>query len=252
MVAAMALYDISTYDEAVGSTFYLNSEEDIYKIDGKLMPFPRYQGNYDKSMIFSVKNMSGLYKFSTENVYSLSMGFALTRTNVLFKLFRDNIQRLHETGILPYQLKTVRFSDYGNMKKIFTPVEIPEASYVTLNLDVLKAGFVIWLVTVVISILSFIVENIHFHIMKYLKDVQMKKDMKKSKIRLKVRKVKFDFWKRLKWWFRVNINDIKILRGNRVTKLYKLHNHKRKKERMKFLYLICKACKSFKSLRIRY
>jgi hypothetical protein len=217
LVRATTIYGVNLYEKVLGSSFELDSQaKKAYKFNGEIMPFTRYPENRDKSLIFSVRTLSGLYKFSTENVYILSLGFALRKNDFRFKLFRDTFQRLHEAGIIPYKLKDARYSDYGNYKKIIEPVEVPK-SYVPLDLRILEAGFIIWLVAVGISIIVFIGEIVHFNIMKCFKKRQKKKTKKKSKIKAKVMKVNFDYWKKFKWWLSNKIYNIRTFIINRVS-----------------------------------
>lgn len=131
-----------------------------------------------------------------EKYTSYPSGIQSSRLLPFYKLLKDNIQSLFESGIIP---KVFRERQILFLKKLLKIVEVPKASYFPLNLTMLEAGFVIWLVVVGISIFVFMIEIIHFKFMKKIKNYRKKKVKKKSKLNSKGLKLKYDLIKKTKF-----------------------------------------------------
>lgn len=124
----------------------------------------RYPGTKSKSLIFKQDYLyDHSFKFTEDNFYVYKLGIAFENNFIHFKLFRDIIQKLHEMGITKSQEKKVY-----NDKQYKTKFDIVEKEIETriLTFDDLRAGFVIWLVAVLASIIVFIFEIVFFKISK--------------------------------------------------------------------------------------
>jgi hypothetical protein len=166
-------------------------------------PLPRYPGSNRKSISFLIKNLenlTNLYKFATDNVLTESIGFSCPANSPTTKMFKNNIQKLFEAGIIPEKLVGVDYTQYENYKEVFQVVDNPKASYYPLNLTMLHAVFVIWLTAVGVSILVFFYEVIHYNLMVKIKANRKKKEKKKSKLNSKAKPLKLDLLKKTKWW----------------------------------------------------
>lgn len=140
---------------------------------------PRYPGTHDKSMLFNFTNCSYPIKFLSDNLFVLTSGISSPKNNPMFKMFRENIQRLHESGITQ-KLKGIKYSNHESYKKIIRVHEEP-AKFVPMNLTMLEAGFIIWLVAVAISIVVFFCEIMFYHISCFIVKIRTKRIDKASK-----------------------------------------------------------------------
>lgn len=165
---------------------------------------PRYPGTHDKSMLFNFTNCSYPMKFLSDNLFDLTSGFSSPKNNPMFKMFRENIQRLHESGITQ-KLKGIKYSNHESYKKIIR-VHEELAKFVPMNLTMLEAGFIIWLVAVAISIVVFFCEIMFYHISCFIVKIRTKsieKASKQTKIKSRKKKSKSKSIKGTKWWFKV-------------------------------------------------
>jgi hypothetical protein len=194
--------------KSVGFEVFDLGVNQLHKNVNLSLPIPRFQGTHDKSMTFHVKNRENLYKFPSDNVGKISYGIGSPKYSPVFKLFKDNVEKLFESGILQ-KLKGIKHNDGSLYNDVFKVVEIPEARYIPISLTMLESGFIIWLVAVGASIVVFFVEIIHFNVLKFVDKHHKKEDLKKSKINSKVKKTKLDLFKKTKWWLKTVFDIIK-------------------------------------------
>lgn len=129
-----------------------------------------------KSLIFQLPNyFNDDFKFTKDNLATYRMGVAFQKTFIHFPLFRDEFQKLFESGIF----KKNGLNPYGdyNSKKANNPFKIVEQEMETkvLSMEDLKSEFIIWLVTVLIAVVVFICEKIYFRISNKIKEKKQKK-----------------------------------------------------------------------------
>lgn len=185
----------------------LNDNKDKSPIISRITPFPRYPGTHDRPhMMFNYTVHERPVKFLKNNIIVYSSGISSLRNCKLFKFFKDKVQSLFETGIIPHKLETTKLSNYyKSCKNLFRVFECPP-KFVPLNLKMLEAGFVIWMITVAIVILVFFGEVVIFYFPKLVQTIKMKKlklpkMIKKQKFQISMkisRKLKFKSMKLLK------------------------------------------------------
>lgn len=149
------------------------------------MIFPRYEGTDKKSMIFKFLNYTNPVKFTKNNVYSFSLGICFNSNDILFKSFRDIIQKLVESGIInTFEDKILnQEQEYQDMLTIFEDGN----EVAPLSISMLQAGFVIWLVSVCTTVICFILEILYYG---SCTAVKVSKKKIKTKISNRKRKVK--------------------------------------------------------------
>lgn len=120
---------------------------------------------YDRKLQFTSKYFEFPIKYIKEDIMVGYAGLAMPQNDVLYKTFRHYVRQLFEAGILKtfsgsslasylvskdyeYDLKTHYYDQYENT---------------VLSVEILKAGFIIWIVCVIVAILSFIGELLWFH-----------------------------------------------------------------------------------------
>lgn len=137
----------------------------------------RYQGTKSKSLIFQHDKYNHCFKFMEDDFFVWKIGIAFERNFIHFKLFRDEIEKLFESGILKSQERKVYQSKkYKNSYKIVEK----EIQKRVLTFDDLKAGFVIWLAAVLASSIVFIFEIICFQMSIQFSSLKFKKNEKKK------------------------------------------------------------------------
>lgn len=124
---------------------------------------PRYPGTKEKSLIFQSDNhifMNDSFKFTKDDVFVHKIGIGFIRNSINFKLFRDEFEKLFESGI-HHVTEQKLFKDklMKSLKVVAQEIEIK-----VLTLEDLESGFVIWLIAVLITIIIFICEKIYFKI----------------------------------------------------------------------------------------
>lgn len=157
-------------------------------INCNLTIFPRYIGTDKKSMIFQFINFTNPVKFSKDNIFSFPMSICFRNNDVLFITFKTQIRRLIEAGITStFEDQTISYEkNYRDMFKVLDKGK----DFAPLSLEMLDAGFIIWTVSLLLALLSFICENIFYGcpiLMKKLKDESkiIKNKFKKRKQRKK-------------------------------------------------------------------
>lgn len=148
--------------------FILNRNiESFNNPTGKIaMIYPRYPLTDYKEMTFIYWNWTHFpMKFTKDNIYETKWAFSTNINNICFKLFRDEVEKLFEAGIANVyeglqMMKTV------SLKNLFSDLEIynDKIELTVLSLTHLKAGFIIWLVSIVIATLGFIGEHVHYRL----------------------------------------------------------------------------------------
>lgn len=128
--------------------------------------YARYPGTKSKSLIFQSNAFDDYYKFAKDDLFAIKKGISFQPNFTYYKLFGDEIQKLIESGIAKsHEIKYLNRKQFRGRYKI-VPKEI---ELKVLSMEDLKAGFIIWLVAVLISIIVFIFEKIFFQI-TYKKD----------------------------------------------------------------------------------
>jgi hypothetical protein len=130
-------------------------------------PTARYPETQSKPLIF--KESQQYFKYTKDNLVVYQMGIAFTREFIHFELFRDEFQKLFESGIV----KKFGLNIYDNMNsaaKLSIMLLNKEEDPKVFSLEDLKSGFVIWLVTVLIAMVVFICEKIHYQVSNKTKE----------------------------------------------------------------------------------
>lgn len=151
-----------------------------------------------------------LYKITEDSFTMVHSGFSVAKNNIFYRILQKNIQKLYESGITQYYMN--HSSDYT---KSFEKYTGEREDWAPLSMENLRAGFVIWFVTVIMSIIVFIYEIIHY---KYTKRLFPKNEKTK---RIARRKRNFLRKKKMK-------NHMNFIRKERKKK-----RKKRKKERIR-------------------
>lgn len=162
--------------------------------------WPRYPGTHDNpSMVFDFFRCDYPVKFLRDNVQVFTGGLSSPKNCPMFKFLKENVQRLFESGITQ-TLKGIKLNSLLDYKEIFQ-VHENSITIVPLNLTMLEAGFVIWLTSVVISILVFFVEIIYFNLSNLMRKKLLRKPHK-LKYDTKKLSSKLDLRKRVKFWLK--------------------------------------------------
>lgn len=120
----------------------------------------RYPGTKLKSLIFKkADEYDHNFKYTDDNFYVEKYGIDFEINFIYFKLFRDELIKLFESGIV--KAREQKLFSNKEYKKKFEIVE-KEKEIEVLSIDSLRAGFVIWIVTVLASIVVFVYEMLHF------------------------------------------------------------------------------------------
>lgn len=135
--------------------------------------FPKIYNFHGKVLEQSLKSsyQYGLtYKFTKDNIFQITQGLSLPKNSIFFVLFKTEFQKLFESGIVQkFKFKSFfSYDEYRYDQKEISIFKIHQEGkeVVPLSLSHLEAGFVIWLVTVLISIFVFLIENIYYQISK--------------------------------------------------------------------------------------
>jgi hypothetical protein len=178
--------------EPIGMTMYMSLKLNNDNLVATYMY--RYPGTHDKPMMFKIQNFPHPYKFMQDNVKEESYGISSSRNNILFKTFMNYVEKLFESGITQ-TFKSIKYTNFKEYEDLFEIYE-PSIGLAPLNMTMLEAGFVIWLVAVGISLLVFIGEILIFYFSNFIKKHQSKHEtkiasfVKKKKTRIvKVRQV---------------------------------------------------------------
>lgn len=137
--------------------------------------YVRYPGTKSKSLIFKHEKFNDYFKFTEDDFYVHPIGIAFEQNFIHSKLFRDEIEKIFESGITKSKQKKV--FDEKNTKNGFTIVEKSIGKKV-LSLEDLRAGFVIWFIAVLASIFVFNCEICYFA-------VKESKTKKKQQLKVK-------------------------------------------------------------------
>jgi hypothetical protein len=113
--------------------------------------------------MFWLRNQENPLKYMKTNFWTMLSGFAASGRHILYEPFRAGTQRLFESGIIDHHLKKLfekddrRENQYNKEQ-----TEEIEHSRKILTLYMLSVGFYVWLTSVGISIVVFILEHIKF------------------------------------------------------------------------------------------
>lgn len=154
----------------------------FHPLSKKVITYPRYPGSDRQTLILKNKFYNDPYKTTTDNVFVKLAGYSARKSNNLFKTFRDEFQRLFEAGITN-KFYGGKFTDFLKDDKVV--IYDDKKEFVKLSVGILKAGFIIWSVTVFISILVFFGEILHF---KYVQKGKIEHKKRIVKIKNKLRK----------------------------------------------------------------
>lgn len=142
-------------------------------------PYIGTQGKRDTHYKFEGKNDPA--KLTKDSFFKIPYGFSARKNNIFYNILQKNIQKLFESGITN-KVPGKSFNDYSNFKSRIKKLEynVERGDWTPLTMDHLRAGFVIWIVTVSISIIVFIFEIIH-HMTKKRTARRKRKFFKKKK-----------------------------------------------------------------------
>jgi hypothetical protein len=187
----------------------------ILKVWSKMLdPYlfmPRPRRDLDKpSHIFQLAPYQQPVKFLQDNILEIEIGFSYPRNCPLSKMYKKNVQYLFESGFLNQIFERHKHGDGKLMKELLKVIE-EKLGYIQLDLTLLEAGFVIWAVSVAISILVFCGEIIYYYSTKKFKKTISKRKIKSKKkpvVKRKIKKIKrkcfklkpLSIIKRLKNW----------------------------------------------------
>lgn len=144
----ISLFDVMVQN--IEKRLETKDEEPIFII------LPRYPGTKDKSMTFRSYYRRSPVKFLSDDLILISSGVSAPANHPEYILFRDNIQRLFEAG-LTNELSGTKYGKSDHFQMMFQIYD-KQMNLAPLNLKMLEAGFVIWLVSVGISMLAFLYE----------------------------------------------------------------------------------------------
>lgn len=165
-----SLKNMKTYEEV---TDYLRSKG--------TMVLPRFPGTDKKSMELDFPKYDLLLKFTKDDFFSDIFGFSTKPNHILFKIFRDEIQKLYETGnTINYDPIRV-FYLKGRNDNIPVVHEADKAAK-ALTIDRLSAGFIIWLVSLFLTSLLLLAEIFIYHMSKCCQKMKLKRKSKKFKM----------------------------------------------------------------------
>lgn len=144
--------------------FNMITETSRYKDNDKVGFYaPRIPISYQKNIQFILKGFNFPIKYIKEDLMVALEGFGMRQNDVLYKTFRTGISRLFEAGItnsFPKNDMHEYFMDEFDCKIH----DVENHDNIALTMDILKAGFLIWLGSVAIAITVFIGELVKFHI----------------------------------------------------------------------------------------
>lgn len=179
---------ISGFDVLI--TFLMNakaSASDSKIEDGRTMIVHKHPDTREKkSMMFKVFNFHQIVKFLDDKIHFdyNYYGILSPRNCIFFKLLRDNVEMLFEGGIIQ-NFKTIKITSSKVYNENFEVIEPKLDYWIVLNLTILESGFVIWLVSVALSVLVFIAEIIHYHLSRFiLKFLSKRKNQKVKTVRI--------------------------------------------------------------------
>jgi hypothetical protein len=152
--------------------------------------FPRYIGTDKKSMMFKFRNYTNAVKFSKDNVFSFPLGICFRNNDVLYKKFRTLIQRLIEAGIT----STFEDQSISQEEQYYEMFKILDKGKETalLSIEMLEAGFVIWLISLLFALITFISEFIYYGFTIFLKNLKKKSEIIKVKLKKRKERKKFE------------------------------------------------------------
>lgn len=128
-------------------------------IEKNVQVYLRYSQTEWKSFIFRYPSLfDDIFKFTKDNFYSYQMGVSFEKNFTHFPLFRDEFTKLFESGIL----KKYGLSTYNEKTKKYYEIITQEIETKVLTVEDLHAGFVVWLVTVILAIIVFFCEILFF------------------------------------------------------------------------------------------
>lgn len=109
---------------------------------------------------FYYQNYEDPVKFTEENIQVILYGLLMDKNNIFFKLFRKKLQQLFESGITNIIPGKSYFDQRETVESTYE-VHEEKLQKVKLSLNHLKGGFVIWLISLTLTILIFFMEIIY-------------------------------------------------------------------------------------------
>lgn len=103
-------------------------------------------------------------KFSKDNMLTVLLGFGLVRNDIFYGTFRDEFQRLFESGII--QKCQANIDEVNGMSEDGENIRLYEKKKKdeVLSWKHLYAGFYLWLGACCLSFLAFISEHVAFRL----------------------------------------------------------------------------------------
>lgn len=162
------IYHMTEKVKASGIRYeYARSYQDLRNkrnVNKKLVVIePRLPITYRQKLEFIHKLIEYPVKFIDDDFLVLFKGLTMFKNDILYKTFRDGIQRLFEAGITNI-FTGKNFHEIN--EKNFEIFDRDNHDDVALTLRLLDAGFIIWLGCIAVSILVLFGELIIFRLMK--------------------------------------------------------------------------------------
>lgn len=124
---------------------------------------PRHSLTRRKKLEFKIHEGMNLgdnpVKFIRDDIHKEIKGITMTKHDLFWNLFHDGFQRLFEAGITDLQ-PFIEFS----ITKFFTVYDKDNLDCVVLSLQILDAGFYVWLFFIFVSMIVFLIELLVFEI----------------------------------------------------------------------------------------
>lgn len=155
------------------------------------VPFMKLHGLEEKSIYFKNIHYSDPIKFAKGTMFNQYAGITANHNDNYFAIFRDEFQRLFEAGITKVVVGKSEMSKLSNdvlKSKLSKDFEVydQQKELVPLSLSQLSAGFVIWIVAVMIAIFVFFLEILHHKCSQAWHKFRLEKD---TKITIKIVKL---------------------------------------------------------------
>lgn len=151
--------------EKLNHRFFSMATETIRYKDKDKVGFyaPRIPISYHKNIQFVLKGFDFPIKYIKEDLMIAHKGFGMIQNDVLYKTFRTGISRLFEAGITDI-FSGKEMYEYFLEEFDCKIHDVDNHDGIVLTMELLKAGFLVWLGSVAIAITVFIGELVKFHI----------------------------------------------------------------------------------------
>jgi hypothetical protein len=125
-------------------------------------------------------------KYTTDNLLFRKAGISIPRNNILYKLLKEKLVIFFEAGILGKNFSNIKNLERTNVDTTYVPYILERSSWDPLSMEHLNPGFVIWIISVLLTIIVFIFEVVFFNFAK----MKLKQKFKMSKRRRRIKKHK--------------------------------------------------------------